>query len=128
LPACSIVRATVLTERGAQSAARTASRMAPADALGREAVERDAARVVVAVRRLDEAEGAGAGQLLTLDVAGEVHRHLEDDVADEREVLLDAVGDHRVAGCGVGTEHQTSNGAPTGNGPHVRTAHAGRSP
>jgi hypothetical protein len=29
LPACSIVRATVLTERGAQSAARTASRMAP---------------------------------------------------------------------------------------------------
>ena len=59
------------------------------DALCGEPVEGHAPRLVVAAGRLDQPEGAGGGQLLAVDVAGEVHRHLEDDVADERQVLLD---------------------------------------
>ena len=47
------------------------------------------AGLVVAASRLHQAEGAGGGQLLAVDVAREVHRHLEDDVAHQREVLLD---------------------------------------
>ena len=59
------------------------------DALGGEAVEGHAPRLVVAAGRLDQAEGAGRGQLLAVDVAGEVHGDLEDDVAHQRKVLLD---------------------------------------
>ena len=59
------------------------------DALGGEAVEGHAPGLVVAAGRLDQAEGAGGGQLLAVDVAGEVHRHLEHHVAHQRQVLLD---------------------------------------
>ena len=44
---------------------------------------------VEALGGLDEAEGAGPGQLLAVDVAGEVAGDLQHDVLDEREVLLD---------------------------------------
>ena len=60
-----------------------------ADAAGGEAIEGHAAGVVVALGRLDEAEGAGPGQLLAVDVAGEVPRDLQHHVAHEREVGLD---------------------------------------
>jgi hypothetical protein len=77
------------TERGAQSAARTASRIAPPDALGSEAVEGHAPRLVVAASGLHQAERTGGGELFPVDVAGEVHRHLEDHVPHQRQVILD---------------------------------------
>ncbi|MEN3273388.1 MAG: hypothetical protein V7636_2149, partial [Actinomycetota bacterium] len=60
-----------------------------ADALGGEALDRHAAGLVETLGRLDQAEGTGTSELLAIHVTGEVHRHLEDDVTDEREVLLD---------------------------------------
>ena len=60
-----------------------------ADAAGGEAVERHAAIGLEALGRLDEPEGAGPGQLLAIDVAGEVPGDLQHDVADQREVGLD---------------------------------------
>jgi hypothetical protein len=59
------------------------------DALCREAVERDTPGLVVAASRLDQAERTGRGQLLAVDVPGEVHGHLEHHVAHERKVILD---------------------------------------
>ena len=86
---CSSVRASVRTERGAQSAARTASRMAPRMRWAAKRWNGHPPGAVVAAGRLDQAEGAGPGQLLAVDVAGEVHRHLEHDVPHQRQVLLD---------------------------------------
>jgi len=68
-----------------------------ADALRREPVERHTAGLVVPLRRLDQAERAGTGQLVTVDVAGEVHRHLEHHVVDQGQVLLDQCRD--LCGC-----------------------------
>ena len=45
--------------------------------------------LVVAAGRLDQSERSGGGQFLAVDVAGEVHRHLEDHVAHQRKVILD---------------------------------------
>jgi hypothetical protein len=45
--------------------------------------------LVVAAGGLHQTEGAGRGQFLTVDVTGEVHRHLEDHMTHERQVLLD---------------------------------------
>ena len=59
------------------------------DALGGEAVERHASAGVVAAGRLDQAEGAGSSQLVAVHVAGEVHRHLEHDVPNQRQVFFD---------------------------------------
>ena len=62
------------------------------DALGGETVERNSAGLVVALCGLDQAEGTGPGQLVAVDVAGEVHRDLEHDVVDQVQVLLDQPG------------------------------------
>ena len=68
-----------------------------ADALRHEALERHAARLVEAARRLHQAQRAGAGELLAIDMAGVVERDLEDDVADEREVTFDPAGQRVLA-------------------------------
>ena len=85
----SSLRARVRTERGAQSAARTASRIAPRMRWAAKRSNGHPPGLVVAASRLDQAEGAGGGQLLAVDVAWEVHRHLEHHVAHQRQVLLD---------------------------------------
>ena len=77
------------TERGAQSTARTASRMAPRMRRAAKRSNGHAADRVVALGGLDQPEGAGPGELLAVDVAGEVARDLQDHVAHQREVLLD---------------------------------------
>ena len=59
------------------------------DALGGEPVERHSAGVLEPAGRLDQTERPGAGQLVTVDVAGEVHRHLEDHVVHEVQMVLD---------------------------------------
>ena len=77
------------TERGAQSAGADGVEDRSPDALRGEAVERHPTRLVVAAGGLHQTEGAGRGQFLTVDVTGEVHRHLEDHMTHERQVLLD---------------------------------------
>jgi hypothetical protein len=57
--------------------------------LGREAVEGHAPGLVVATGGLDQPQRTGAGELVPVDVAGEVHRDLEDDVLDQGQVRLD---------------------------------------
>ena len=76
------------------------------DALGGEAVERHASGLVVAAGRLDQTEGAGPGQLVAVDVAGEVHRHLEHDVLHQRQVLLDQTGQFLRLGLGACSWHR----------------------
>ena len=63
-----------------------------ADPPGGEAVEGHASGAVVALGRLDQAEGTGPGQLLAVDVAGEVAGDLEDHVVHEGQVALDQQG------------------------------------
>ncbi len=85
----------------------------PADPLGGETLERDPAGLVVATGRLDQTERTGPGQIVTVDVAGEVDGHLEHDVLHEREVLLDHLGEfgfHRPRALG------RTHTAPTGSG------------
>ncbi len=68
------------------------------DALSGEALERHATFFVVAAGRLHEAESTSPGQFVTIHVAREVHRHLEDDVLHERQIQLDhfsQIGLHR---------------------------------
>jgi hypothetical protein len=59
------------------------------NALRSKALKRYAASFVVPSGRLDQAERAGTSEFVTVDVAGKLHGHLEDDVFHEREVLLD---------------------------------------
>ena len=61
---------------------------------------------------LDETECAGTGQFVTIDVAGEVDRHLEHDVLHQREVVLDHLrqfGLHRART--LGRSHSTPTGS-----------------
>ena len=90
-------RARLRTERGAQSAARTASRIAPRMRWATKRSNGTPPRLVEAARRLHEAQRAGAGELLAIDMAGIVERDLEDDVADEREVTFDPAGQRVLA-------------------------------
>lgn len=46
-------------------------------------------RLVETLGCFDETEGAGRGQFLAIDMTWEVHRHLEDHVANQWQVLLD---------------------------------------
>ncbi|MEM9890501.1 MAG: hypothetical protein AAF962_06525 [Actinomycetota bacterium] len=59
------------------------------DALGGEPFERHPPAVVVAASGLDQAESAGSGQLLPVDVAGEMHRHLEHHMLHQWQVGFD---------------------------------------
>ena len=63
---------------------------------GDPALERNAASRVEAVGGLDQAEGGGLRQLLTVGVARVVGRDLEEHVLHERQVALDELG-HLVA-------------------------------
>ena len=70
------------TERGAQSDGADRVENGAADAAGCEAVEGDATSLVKATSGFDQPKGAGASQLLTVDVAGEPDRDLQHDVVD----------------------------------------------
>ena len=59
------------------------------NALRSKALERYATSRVVPTGRLDQAECASTSELVTVDVAGKLHGHLENDVFHEGEVLLD---------------------------------------
>ena len=89
---CSSLRPSVRTERGAQSADRTQSRIAPR--MRRAANRSNGTPRVSSNRRAasTRAQRAGPCQLLAIDVAGEVHRDLQHDVVDERQMLLDQLG------------------------------------
>ncbi len=61
----------------------------PSDSLSGESFERHPSVLVVAAGRFDQTERTGPGQLLAVDVAGEVHGDLVDDVLDQRQVRFD---------------------------------------
>lgn len=63
-----------------------------ANSLRSKPFERNPAGFVEPTGRFDEAQGAGPRQFVTVDMTGELNRHLEHDVLHQREIRLDQLG------------------------------------